>query len=562
MNAYAIGLSAIAVGHRTLDVIGQNIANANTPGYHRQGVNLVTRTIDGVRGVGVGLGHITRFTAPIWREAILRNNGDAGLVAARLESQQFLEAALGPASDDLGSQIARVFNQIEELTIRPDDLAIRRTVLLQADTVAQQFRTVAADVDRNLLTLSNQIRQTVVQMNDRIQKIADLNKQIALIELRGEQANDLQNQRDQYVSELSQWLDLRIIPQPHGVVNVLTDSGALVVGDFPFRFQVSTTPGGQLQISDADSGQPLTIRGGRLGGMLQEYNQNIPAFRARLDALAAEWIRQFNHIHATGLGRDGPPTAVTATIGVANPTLPLATQNLPFPVVNGTLVVSVTDLATTSRTNYPIPIDPTTQSLQDIANAFNAIPGLNASILMPDGKLQVQASPGFAFDFAGRDTNPPSGGGVPDADTAGLLAGLGILGMFTGIDASSIAVNPALLANPQSFAASRSDHAGDTANLERFAALRDQPLLGGKTFRQDYTELAASIGAEVQTLQQRNTTLNDVQRDLFAREQAVIGVDLDEQFVHLLNYQRMVDAASRYIAVVNTAMDAVLRILD
>src|SRR5262245_61552550 len=84
MNAFPIGISAIAAGNRALDLIGQNIANATTPGYHRQIVNLVSRTTDGVTGSGVDVASLTRYDAPPIRTAILRGNADTGATTARL----------------------------------------------------------------------------------------------------------------------------------------------------------------------------------------------------------------------------------------------------------------------------------------------------------------------------------------------------------------------------------------------------------------------------------------------------------------------------------------------
>ena len=136
---------------------------------------------------------------------------------------------------------------------------------------------------------------------------------------------------------------------------------------------------------------------------------------------------------ATGLGSAGPQATATGTTSVADPTAPLATQNLPFPVQAGQLVVSVTD-PTGGRTNATVAIDPSTNSLNDVAAAITAATGGNvtASVDPTSHVLKFDAAAGYTFDFAGRDTNPAGGGAVANPDTANVLSGLGVNGLFTG----------------------------------------------------------------------------------------------------------------------------------
>jgi flagellar hook-associated protein 1 FlgK len=282
-----------------------------------------------------------------------------------------------------------------------------------------------------------------------------------------------------------------------------------------------------------------------------------------LDGLASELIRRVNQVQATGIGTSGPVTSAVGSMTVADPNAPLATQNLPFPLQAGTLVISVTDTATGQRFNSSIAINPATQSLNDVAAAISAGTGgqLLASVDPVTNTLRMQAQPGLAFDFAGRDTNPPSTGSIPDADTAGLLSGLGVGGVFAGSDATSIALRPELLADPRLLAASRTGQPGDGTNLERMAALRDQPTIAGRTFAKDYTDIVNGVGTDVATLANTNQAQSAVLQNLFAQEQAASGVDINEELVNLLNFQRMVESGSKYISAVNTALDSIMNIL-
>jgi flagellar hook-associated protein 1 len=536
MNAFPIGTSALATGQRGLDLIGQNIANAATPGYHRQSLNLVNRVTGDTMGAGVDVASITRYTAQPTRTAILTGNSDQASFDTRLSVRRQVEVTLGTGEGGIGDKLSSFFSQVEQLTARPDDTAARRPLIAAAGDLARQFNSAAGDIDRLRADVGAQIPGEVNQLNEFAKQIAEYNLKIQYREQAGEQVNDLRDQRDQLVNELSKLVDIKTVDQPFGVVNVIANGAAIVVGEFANKFQSGPDATGNLVVTQSGSAQPVNFKSGSLGAKLQEFNTDIPATRARLDVLAGEFVSRVNAVQATGIG-------------------------FPFPIQAGQLTVSVTDTATGNRTNTTIAIDPTTDSLQSLATALGGIPGLTASVNAPSNTLQIQAQPGFAFDFAGRDTNPPGGGAVANPDTAGVLSALGVNGLFTGTDAASIAVNPAIAADPNRLAASRSGQPGDATNLERLAAVRDQAVLGGRTLAGEFADQATTVGTDVKVLGDRQAAQAGVMQSLFGQEQAVTGVDMNEELVNLLDFQRMIEGASKYLSVVNSALDEVMNII-
>ncbi|MCS6867090.1 MAG: flagellar hook-associated protein FlgK [Gemmataceae bacterium] len=550
MNALQIGTSAIAAGQRGLDLVGQNLANAATPGYHRQAVNLVSRVTGDVYGTGVAVASITRFTAQAVRTAILSNNSAQAAFSTRLDIRRQIERALGTTDGGIADQLNDFFNRIEQLSSRPDDTAARRPLIATAVELARQFNAAATDIDRLRNTISDQIPQAVEQLNDWASRIADLNIRISIREKTGDQANDLRDQRDQLIHDLAKLVDIKTVDQPYGVVNVMAAGAAIVVGEFANRFEVNTDPQGNWIITPVGSTQSVTFQSGRLGALLQEHNTEIPATRSRLDALVSALVNQVNAVHATGVPLSGPWTTTTGTVSALSATVPLDAAGLPFPIQTGHLTISVTDTSTNIRTSTTIPIDPATQSLNDLATALSSIPGLTASVHTPANTLQVDALPGFAFDFA-----------AANADTAGLLPALGINGFFLGSTAAGIRVRSEIVANPNLLAAGTTPQPGDSTNLQRWAALRDVAVFGNRTFQGEYADQAAAVGADVQSLADRQTAQTNLMQALSAQEQAVIGVDMNEELVRLLDFQRMVQSASRYLSVVNSALDEIIDIL-
>lgn len=652
MHAYTIGLSALAAGQRGLDLVGQNIANASTPGYTRQGMILATRTIDGTRGAGVDIASITRYTAPAVRTSIRQGGGEQAAVTTRLDIRRQIETVLPSGPGGIADLADQFFNQVGRLTARPDDPTARRVVVTALSDLTERFHTAAADITRLRADTGRRIGTDVTEINDFAKRIAALNRRIAVIEAVGDQANDLRDQRDRLIDDLSERIDVQTVNQPHGVVNVVSSGAMIVVGTLANEFRADLDASGNMVVTGQDGPTPIAVRSGSLGGLLREFNQDIPATRARLDELANGFMRAVDQVQATGLGPAGPMTALAGTRGVYDPTAPLSTQVNAFPLRAGNLVVSLTDTATGVRTNSAIAIDPATQSLQDVAAAITAGTGgrVQATVDPLTNTLRFAAQPGTRFDFAGRPESPPqnvamngtavptvggaftgavadnysfrivgsgtvgltqglsievrdsanqvlatanvgagytpgaaipigngitvalgpgttdngtfASGMIPGPDTAGVLPALGINGLFTGTGATGIAVRPDLLTNPNFLSTGLSDAAGDGTNLERLAAARDGlAFAGGRTFTEAVTDLAGEVGLDVKTLDDTQTAQASILEELSALEQGTTGVDINEELVHMLDYQRMIQSASKFIATVNEAIDSIMEMM-
>jgi gliding motility-associated-like protein len=103
-------------------------------------------------------------------------------------------------------------------------------------------------------------------------------------------------------------VDFRAVNMDYGVVNLIGSGNALVVSSTATKFAVTGNTTGGLDVTVAGQTQPVPFEGGALKGLLQEYNTDIPATRARLDALANSTAAKFDKLQATGLGLDGPLT--------------------------------------------------------------------------------------------------------------------------------------------------------------------------------------------------------------------------------------------------------------
>ena len=151
--------------------------------------------------------------------------------------------------------------------------------------------------------------------------------------------------------------------------------------------------------------------------MVELYNETVPEFENRLDQFASDFIRQFDQVHAGGVGIDGAFSALTGNRAVANSNVPLNQSGAAFSIDAGRLYFSITDPEGNRRT-ASISIDPDTQGLKDVAQAISGIENLQAVVNEQTNQLQIIAQPGYQFDFTGSVETIPaleaySGSSIP-----------------------------------------------------------------------------------------------------------------------------------------------------
>lgn len=424
MLAYSIGQSALKVNQQVLDLIGQNLSNLNTPGYKTQ-TAVLTELVAGGIGNGVKIGRIINEDSPLIDTAVTRSNYETASTAAQLQPLQQIEALLTPGSSSLDTRISQFLSDVTKLTSLPDDAATRQAVISDLTGIATTVNNLAAGFDQLRVSVGNQANDVVSQVNQIAPQIADLNARIQNLQVQGEPANSLIDQRDQLINQLSQYVDVRTVAQPYGVMNVVGAGVPLVVGNQSFGLQYGTDLSGNIAITAQNTAIPVNLAGGQLQGLVQIYNQTIPAYSTQLNNLVGALARQVDGVQATGIGSTGSLTQVNGTRGVGSTTVNLAATTTEFPIQAGTLYVSVTNLASGQRTLNAVAIDPATQKLSDVATAITTATGGNVQVSVDatNNTLQFQAQAGYAFDFAGRPPTTPTFSGTYAGTTTSTLSG-------------------------------------------------------------------------------------------------------------------------------------------
>jgi len=418
MDSFSIGMSGLSAVQKAFDIIGNNLANAATDGYHRQRVNLApaysSQIGDVILGGGVDVASITRMIDNLLEEEILRQQSLSDQVSQELTTLRSVENAFGELSTSggLSAAIDEFFNALQDLSAHPTEAIWQNQVVTAAETLADQFRTLGGFLN----TLENQIKleaeNTIEQINTLITQTAELNGEIKRREMTGGQTNNLRDQRDQRITELSELVGLETQAQEHGTVNVSIAGIPAVSGTTAFELEVGLTTGGtgsSLGVSIAGMYNYKTdVQGGRLGGLLSLRNELISDVHSNLDSLASAIIQQINQYHVQGVGSAGSFTQLTGW-SMADEDL----ADFDPAVTDGKIYIRVINTSTDTITREEITIDADEggDTLTTIATAISAITGLTASV--SSSKLNILADADYEFDFLP---------GVSSADTSSMTS--------------------------------------------------------------------------------------------------------------------------------------------
>ncbi len=336
---FSIGTSALNAAYTALQTTGNNIANANTPGYSREIVDLSAQVETGLSGNYIGQGVAV---SGIRREynALLTQQVDAAQAGS---SQADTRATLlgqvnnlfASTTGSLGDLVNQFFSQIQTLTQQPNSAAVRQSVLSSAQQMTSSFNDAYGQLQQMQQSANQQIGQEISTVNSTTAQIAKLNDQIALATAAGGSPNQLLDQRDQAIKTLNQSIGVTTTVQNDGSINVfLADGQPLVVGDRVTQMGVGQDPINPQNITvgtlAGNTVVPLSVGnsgGGDIGALMQFSLQDIPTVENQIGRLAVVAASQFNQQSKLGQDQNGlagtnffaPPSA-SVIAGTTNAT--------------------------------------------------------------------------------------------------------------------------------------------------------------------------------------------------------------------------------------------------
>ncbi len=567
-GALQIGQSALLSDQSSLQVVGNNIANAGVDGYTRQTPGL--SSLQGaplpeglMAGGGVALTSLQRNLDEALNGRLRTAIGDEQQSQTLQQTLAQVESTYNELSgQDLSSQINQFFLSFGDVASQPTDEPTRDLAIRAGVSLSKQMQKTRSDLLGMYGQVNDQIETAASQANDLCSQIAGLNREIVRAEAGGQgAASSLRDQRDGALKQLAGLMDIQTTETPQGAVNVYVGNQPLV--ELTESHGVTTTVesgayGPTETIRFKDDNQPVTIRSGQLAGLASARDEYLSGQIGQLDNLAGVLIEQVNRLHSQGQGLDGL-TDATGSESVSDPTAALNSVGLAITPVNGTFKLTVgttTTDATTGETTvtdpqeYVIPVTLTglgaDTSLTDLATYINMnVSGVAASVT-PSNQLRIQATSGHSFTLG--------------EDSSGVLAGLGLNTFFVGHDAGDIAVESNLASHPRLLAAGLNGPAGDGSNAEAIAGLASARLASqnDSSIPQLWQAAVTTLAANSAAAKNDSDVTQSVSQSLQSQQDSISGVNTDEEAVHLMEYQRSFQAAARYISVVDQLVDEML----
>lgn len=426
MQGFGIGLSGYNAAQAAIEVIGNNIANSATEGYHRQEIhfsaaaNTTACTLS--TGDGVEIRTITRAIDNLLEDEILAQTSALAEYSRELSTMTSIESYFGELSADggLNSAIDDFFTSLNDVSSHTDDTVWLNDLVSSANTMAAKFNSIGDYLSELKSSIILETDSVVSQANTLITQIADLNDQISTLSISGSNPNNLIDQRDQYISDLSELVGVETNTGDYNSVDVAVAGIPVVMDSAAIHITLGTASDGEIGIAAEGSYNYLTeVEGGSIGGLLSLYNEFITEVETELDTLASTIADEINQYHVQGLSLNGSFEELTSGRLTSEDVSSLTS------VEDGYVYVRVTNKTTNEVSRVAVEVDADTDTMSTIASKFDAVDGISATF--SNSKLSIVADANYEFDFSPSVTSEPTTNGLtgsaPDVTCSGIYTG-------------------------------------------------------------------------------------------------------------------------------------------
>jgi flagellar hook-associated protein 1 FlgK len=579
-----VGLSALNVARRQMEVAAQNVSNANTEGYSRQRVEVAavgnpTVAAINARGTGAGsgvavVGTFRTIDAFLQARSLTEHSTNSQLTRSQTLLSRVELAFNEPSDTGLQAQLADFWAGFEDVANSPGNLASRSQLIQRGQTLATSINQAANDMDALWKTSVEQLQTVVTGVNATADRVAELNGAIKRATAAGLSPNALMDQRDALAKTLAEQIGGVAKPGVLGQLDIYVGGTAVVRGEDAQHLHVDTNGSNIVRAYDDPATAlvdpipvlvkwdkddfPATVQGGEAAALLDGLNRMLPSYRAAL------------------LG-PGPTPATVAGSGVTAASFAVDFSAAPVSfTVNGTNVTLNTDLSGGA----------TASKLQNALNAALGaatppVTGVAAKVVTNGANLDVT----FQTVAAGNGTTLTIAGagaatilGAAPVVTAGADSATGIQGLaaqiaqtvnamhlqgvdlngnagidfFTFDTVDGLSVN---LTDPKQVAASAAGKpALDGGNALNLADVSNASNGPDNTYR----TLIIGLGVETQTVNRRVDIQNDITKQVDAAKDSSAGVDIDEEMANMIAYQHTYGAASRVITAIDQMLDKLI----
>jgi flagellar hook-associated protein 1 FlgK len=626
-NVFGISVSALRAFQAAINVVSNNVANASTPGYDRESVNLneAAPQSNGTATVGAGVvvAGISRAYSQAAANQLNTSQSTLGQLTALQNYTTQIDNLFGTTASGLSTTLQGFYSAWSNVANNPTSTASRQALLGQAQSVATSFQNASSQLNALNTDVNGRITADVTQINSIATQISALNKQIVVStgQNGGQQPNELLDQRDQLLSNLSQLVGVTTTTDTNGALNVFIGNGQPLVlqgqttalTTVPNQFNAS-----QLEIStSALSGNVISgsITSGDLGGLLSARTEVINPALNQLGQVATALSQTVNSQQAEGLdlrGQFGAAIFSTPAAGAVS-----SARNTDATTAS----VSVTNVGALTSNDYVLSYSAGAYSLtrtSDGSSVALAGAGTVASPLTAEGlSIVLSGTPAAGDQFliqptataasslkavltdptkiaaagavqssaanANSGTGTISAGSVLDATNPNLLNTVTI--QFTSAttysvngganvaytDGGNIDVNgwevqiSGAPANGDVFTVkSNAGGTGDNRNALAAANQQTAGVLGGgnTSITGAVSAIITGLGSQAQQINTATTAQTAINNQAVTNVQSVSGVNLDEEAASLLQWQQAYQAAAQALMVGNSLFTSLINAVN
>ena len=542
-NIFTIGQSALAAAQAGISTAGQNIANVSTLGYSRQSVVQTATTPQplgfGYLGQGTQVTAIRRIYSDYLGGQVVSAQSSSSQLDAQYSLIQQIDNMLADPSAGLSPAMQDFFNSLQDVSTYPADAPARQAALSSAQAMASRFRDLHSRLEDVRQGMNLQITDSVKSINSVAQQLVALNRAIdsAQSVSNGAPANDLLDQRDQLVSDLSKQIKVTVTQQ-RGQYSVSIGNGQpLVTGASfhtlktvasrtdPSRLEVAYDIPGQQSILTSDS-----LAGGALGGLLKFRSQTLEPTQNALGRVALALASAINDQQQSGYTRSNVAGGNFFNLPAMRTVASSANQG------QASISAALTDASKLTTSDY---------RLQFVEGQFSLTRLSDNTVLKTstdlNTTLSASSSEGFSIALSGTPVNGDEFLIRPTAGVAGSL---------------SVAIS-----NTNDIAAASSrNSAGDNSNILKMIALQTGKTLNGgnDSYQSAYAQLVNQVGSKTAELAATSTSAATIRNQAQAASQNVSGVNLEEEAANLIKYQQAYQAAGKVLQLAKQMFDSLI----
>jgi len=618
LNSSLTGLMAF---QRALSTTSHNIANVNTEGYNRQRVDLasVAAPLDSTGGAGMGVrvSNISRVLDQFQVAQIRTDVAEQNRLNAFTQMSTQLDSLLANPSTGLSQPLQDFSDSLQTVADSPASLPARQVALGQANALADRLQTL----DQRLQAQSSEVNQrlgaAVTEVNSLAESVAALNGSIfAASSGGGIPPNDLLDQRDLVLRQLSELVSTDVVTQEDGQLNVFVGSGQpLVLGNQANEIALTNGPFGAVSrdigFVTSSGVAKIEIDGGQIGGLMDFQREMLAPGRNVIGAMAVALADTVNAQHRQGMTLQGDLGGEFFAVGAAQ-LLPRSENT-----GGGELAVSVVDVQALTMNDYVMTYDGANYSLtRSDTGASVALSGTGTALdpFLAEGlsivvdtppaagdqfmiRPTAEAAAGFALvlsdpenlaaaspvrassSLSNTGTATSTGVTITNVDDPNLLTSVTIafsdantysvngIGSFAYAAGTPIVVNGWELTldgtptdGDQFVVSENAGGVGDNRNALALAGVLERGVLSGGTasVRNEYGNLVAQTSSVTRRAEINLTAQTAITERAIADQLAISGVNLDEEAANMLRFQQAYQASAQLISVADVLFQTML----